>query len=1183
MGEALIVESSTPTPTITPFPSPTPTSTRISLPIQTDEWIQHAHDAQRTSYTDQVVSPPWRWKWSWNGPNQTGGIINGKFSLPRNVQPVTGGGRVYIAAGSRGIFALNEEDANSDTFADVAWNATNLGTINSTVAYDPDTNSVFVVSTNGNLYKLNSSDGTISGQFSSGSSSDLPLPPAVISDRVFFSMGDNVYAINKLNMTLIWSYNAGSPVHTPPSYSPSRDRVVVTTQDLYVHAINNSNGSRAWKVKPTVRNGGNFGSVNTSLAEVMYGWPVVAEVHGYVLVKYRLDWETMWTWSPWPTDNTTIRSNLQSRPDQQALFVLDLDDGSNPFIANVSHGGFGDGGYLPMGPQPVVKKFGDSTEVVYISIRGDDRSQNGRWDSHFGEMVLDGNTIPGLLAGYVRWILYGNYGRHSESNMDFWATDEQVNSIVAGDYLLSGHWIMGQGLKIKNRSAGYGSYTNPILSSPLPHVISSTNQVSYTASYHSTSFMAATAGGVEWRAVPTHPDGNFYIYNDSVGRVYDQYWSEYASWVVSNNNIYFLSTDGALIALGSQSGQIPTPTPTSTLSLTPTPISSPTPTPTPSPTPTPTRTLTSTATPTPTPALCTLTSARWDASSNPVNQGTPVNLIVEGTGCNGKEVSFEVRENDSILEGGFDESANIQPANAIFSGGIAQTTWIAEFQNDCGGLCNPPEYFFNVKLLGTSTSIRSSYPLLNVNEAPFSTTAPTVVLTPTFIPSPTLTPSPCTLISASWSGSTKVMDGTQVNLNIETIGECSGRSVEYQIWEDDGVFGRDFVKVNPFDSQVIDGRSKASWIAEYQPDGVFGATNPPEYYFEARLKGEAKYIVSSGPLLEVEANPNNLVISSLPIVESSDRSAKISWYTNISSTSQIVYGIPGKRQKTTLEYNTDSLTTYHTVEIDNLKACATYEYIMESRADLASVESSPYTLTTSGCRGNSQVLRKADALISSTSGGVLTLNFGSSISLEVPPNYSDSKDASFQIKQLEGETLFSNVLIPPGYSGIPKYVFNISVLKDISETITEFLSPIGISVNYSDHDLKGTDEANIGLFKYVDETGWERLPDCQQNIQENILSCATYNLSDFAILGVGVSPTITSVSSGGGGGGSSGGPSVPGPSVKRGDLNSDGKINIFDLSIILTNFNKRTTSGDLNGDGVVNIFDLSVLLSNYGK
>lgn len=53
---------------------------------------------------------PWRWLWAWNGPNANGEIakVTENESLPRNVQPVTGGGRVYIAAGGSGVFALDE-------------------------------------------------------------------------------------------------------------------------------------------------------------------------------------------------------------------------------------------------------------------------------------------------------------------------------------------------------------------------------------------------------------------------------------------------------------------------------------------------------------------------------------------------------------------------------------------------------------------------------------------------------------------------------------------------------------------------------------------------------------------------------------------------------------------------------------------------------------------------------------------------------------------------------------------------------------------------------------------------------------------------------------------------------------------------------------------------------------------
>ncbi|MCS6907111.1 MAG: PQQ-binding-like beta-propeller repeat protein, partial [Anaerolineales bacterium] len=130
-----------------------------TAPVAT-EWTQHAHDAQHTNYTSQSVPTPWRWRWVWNGPDASGGIgkVTTNGSLPRTVQPITGGGRVYIAAGVDGVFALSEASGAQ------VWQRSNIGSINSTVAYDPDTQTVFAVSANGKLYKLRASDGFILGQ-----------------------------------------------------------------------------------------------------------------------------------------------------------------------------------------------------------------------------------------------------------------------------------------------------------------------------------------------------------------------------------------------------------------------------------------------------------------------------------------------------------------------------------------------------------------------------------------------------------------------------------------------------------------------------------------------------------------------------------------------------------------------------------------------------------------------------------------------------------------------------------------------------------------------------------------------------------------------------------------------------------------------------------------------------------
>ncbi len=49
------------------------------------------------------------------------------------------------------------------------------------------------------------------------------------------------------------------------------------------------------------------------------------------------------------------------------------------------------------------------------------------------------------------------------------------------------------------------------------------------------------------------------------------------------------------------------------------------------------------------------------------------------------------------------------------------------------------------------------------------------------------------------------------------------------------------------------------------------------------------------------------------------------------------------------------------------------------------------------------------------------------------------------------------------------------------------------------------------------------------------------------------------------------------------DLNNDGQVSLFDLSILLRNFNKTGPQGDINGDGKVNLLDLSILLRDFNK
>jgi len=60
-----------------------------------------------------------------------------------------------------------------------------------------------------------------------------------------------------------------------------------------------------------------------------------------------------------------------------------------------------------------------------------------------------------------------------------------------------------------------------------------------------------------------------------------------------------------------------------------------------------------------------------------------------------------------------------------------------------------------------------------------------------------------------------------------------------------------------------------------------------------------------------------------------------------------------------------------------------------------------------------------------------------------------------------------------------------------------------------------------------------------------------------------------------------------GSSVKPGDLNGDGKVDIFDYNLLVANFGKTGAAGfspaDIDKNGKVDLFDYNQLVANFGK
>ncbi len=422
------------------------------------DWTQDAHDSQRTGFTAEEPVEPWTFAWTFNGPDSNGGT-NGShlYHAPKDARTITGGSNVYVPAAGNGLYALAKSNGAQ------AWRST-ATSFNATPAYD-SAGFVFAGGANGTLYKFNASSGAVSGSYNAGSA----LNKAVLlvgSFAYVVSDDGRLHKVNTTTMASAWVYTGGSTVATPPSYSPSRDCIVYCTDDLFVHAVNNSNGTQKWRVKPTPNTAG-FPN------EFEGYWPVIAEQHGVVFVRMRLDhnaglWGYPSTGNIWPNSNAQARSFLQSNPSMKNLFALNLDNGTEKFIPAVGYGGVEDlvngSAYLNTGPVPVVKVGSDGKEIAYQLFRnGQSSPPDGRWDSQFGEMVLDNTTIANYVAGDLRFV-------HWIKNIVI--TDEQCPITMAGDTLFHAHWGASESAKILDRSAARGlSYADPITTQKHPTVI----------------------------------------------------------------------------------------------------------------------------------------------------------------------------------------------------------------------------------------------------------------------------------------------------------------------------------------------------------------------------------------------------------------------------------------------------------------------------------------------------------------------------------------------------------------------------------------------------------------------------------------------------------------------------------------------------------------------------------------
>jgi outer membrane protein assembly factor BamB len=487
-------------------------------------------NAQHTNYISTTIKAPWSVKWIWNGPAGGGdaGPATGHLALPKDVQPVVGNGMLFVGHSDGFLRAIYQTNGSP------AWSTNLENPINNTVAYDPDSKSVYAGTTDGRFWRIDATNGQIVRSNRPGG--QVLMAPLLVGDKVFIGSTDGTfYAFDKLTLAQDWSYTAGAALIASPAYSPNHSGLVILeAEDKSVHALHINDGTRAWRV---LVNGDVDPKRGTVFADT---FPVVSNANDLVIVRSYLEWDKLWQPTGGaPSSVAEIRTFLTQNPTFQSFFVLNLSDGTQKYVAPVMLGAIGNGGDLSSTPpQAVVKTLSDGTQVAYILWRNRQACIHaycdGREDTTLGEMDL--------TTGNIRFVQ--DYKNQGDMRLP---TDEQSPLSMAGNTLLDAHWMLLGTLQIGDRSASLGgSYSTPIKTSELTPVLNTLAAGS-----------CSSRSGHRCQAYMNPPcdtfgvDPGFYVYYSSTC-VYDTYFSTpVRSAVISDNTIYWKSIDGAIIALQS--------------------------------------------------------------------------------------------------------------------------------------------------------------------------------------------------------------------------------------------------------------------------------------------------------------------------------------------------------------------------------------------------------------------------------------------------------------------------------------------------------------------------------------------------------------------------------------------------------------------------------------------------------
>ena len=194
--------------------------------VHAEDWPQLGRTPQHTSYIAEGPKMPFKMMWR-RGFGER---------MAYAVQPVVGGGKVYVGTKSGSLFEVDGTSGESKRILKAG------GSILATAAYH--NGQVYCTSLDGFVYAVRAGEGAIAWKRDTGFG--ISTAPLVAEDKVFaVNREGKAAAFDAESGKLLWETELGAPCLGSPAYD--KGRVFVGTEDMFFHALGAKDGGKAWR------------------------------------------------------------------------------------------------------------------------------------------------------------------------------------------------------------------------------------------------------------------------------------------------------------------------------------------------------------------------------------------------------------------------------------------------------------------------------------------------------------------------------------------------------------------------------------------------------------------------------------------------------------------------------------------------------------------------------------------------------------------------------------------------------------------------------------------------------------------------------------------------------------------------------------------------------------------------